>query len=123
MADKPIAIIDDDKNLRESIGDLLETEGYQSRLYESAEAFLGERRHADYACIVADVKMPGISGIEMLAIIRQFPDCPPVLVLTSYTDERIRSDALRTGAASFLTKPIDTELLFSALEAAISGTR
>ncbi len=116
---KHIAIIDDEMHLRESLKDLLETAGYFSDLYESADHFLREEGYRSVACILADVRMPGTSGIQLLKILEDVPNCPPTLIMTSYADEQTRLLALASGAAAFLPKPIDSRLLFEGIEKAI----
>ncbi|WQO68649.1 response regulator (plasmid) [Sinorhizobium medicae] len=116
--DTTIAIIDDDQYLRESLQDLLETEGLESRLYGSAEEFLDRNGYDGVDCILADVRMTGMSGIELLRILRTKDGCPPVLIMTSYADDGMRATALRGGAKAFLAKPMGSrELIESILHA------
>ncbi|RCW81905.1 response regulator transcription factor [Phyllobacterium bourgognense] len=117
---KILAIIDDDRHLRESLQDLLETEGVKSNLYGSAEEFLAGNGHELVHCILADVRMTGMSGIELLRILRQKDGCPPILIMTSYTDNGMQATALRCGASAFLAKPIDSRQLMACIEKATS---
>lgn len=114
-----IAIVDDDRAVRESLQDLLDAQGYQSLLYASAEDFLSQHGYRSVDCILADVKMPGMSGIEMLAHLKRMPNCPPVLIMTSYTSAQTKEAALRSGARAFLEKPLDSRQLISCLMNAI----
>lgn len=116
-----VAVVDDDRHLRESIKDLLETVGYVSDLYETADHFLKEQGYLFASCILADVRMPGTSGLEMLRILRQHDDCPPILIMTSYADERTRSIALASGASAFLVKPVEGNVLIAEIERALNG--
>lgn len=116
--DITIAIIDDDQHLRESLQDLLETEGVESRLYGSAEEFLDRTGYDGVDCILADVRMTGMSGIELLRILRTKQGCPPVLIMTSYADDGMRATALRAGAQTFLAKPIDSRHLIDSIRRA-----
>jgi FixJ family two-component response regulator len=118
VKDTTIAIIDDDQHLRESLQDLLETEGVDSRLYGSAEEFLDRRGYEGVDCILADVRMTGMSGIELLRILRTKQGCPPVLIMTSYADDGMRTTALRAGAQTFLAKPIDSRHLIDSIRRA-----
>lgn len=119
LPSKHIAIIDDEVHLRESLNDLLETAGYWSDLHESADQFLRVEGYRSVACILADVRMPGSSGIDLLRLLRNVPNCPPVVIMTSYADENMRSLAMASGAVAFLAKPIDRDLLFDVIETAI----
>ncbi|MCV9966724.1 response regulator [Pararhizobium sp. BT-229] len=116
---KIVAIIDDDLILRESIKDLLEFEGFTGELYASAEDFLSQEGYLAADCVLADVRMPGMSGIEMLGVLKQRESCPPVLIMTSYPDAQMESAALRSGAAAFLGKPLDSQQLLTCLNAAV----
>lgn len=116
---KIVAIVDDDRHLRESIRDLLEMEGFTSELYSSAEDFLSREGYLSVDCILADVRMTGMSGIEMLRILKRRENCPPILIMTSYVDAQIKSVVLRSGAAAFLDKPLDSGELLACLERAV----
>lgn len=116
---KTIAIVDDDRNLRESLQDLLETEGFESYLYASAEEFLAQFGSQPVDCILADVRMTGMSGIDMLRILRAKPDCPPVLIMTSYADARMEDRALSGGAMAFLAKPLASRDLIACVRKAV----
>ncbi|MDI7861594.1 response regulator [Rhizobiaceae bacterium n13] len=118
---KKIAIVDDDRYVRESIKDLLEFEGFASELYSSAEDFLSREGHLSVDCILADVRMTGMSGIDMLQILKQRENCPPILIMTSYANAQLESSALRSGAAAFLGKPLDSEQLLTCLQSAVGG--
>lgn len=117
---KVIAIVDDDQHLRESLQDLLDAEGFDSCPYASAEDFLTQFGSIDVDCILADVRMTGMSGIDMLCVLRTRADCPPVLIMTSYGDERMRANALSHGAMAFLVKPLDSRDLISCIKKAVS---
>ncbi|KQS76419.1 response regulator [Rhizobium sp. Leaf383] len=121
-ATRTVAIIDDDRHLRESIQDLLETAGLSSLLFPSADAFLHERGYEDVNCILSDVKMPGTSGIELIDILGEMGGCPPVLIMTSYADKQTKATALNKGAVAFLPKPLDSDEVLRCLETAVRGT-
>ncbi len=117
-----IAIVDDDQSIREAMGDFLRSYGYESRSFSSAEDFLtyGERALID--CILLDVKMHGLSGLELQAILRGRTDPTPIIFMTSHQEEAIRKAAMAAGAHAFLGKPVDLKLLISHIEKLI-GTR
>lgn len=115
-----VAIVDDDLHLRESIKDLLETADLHGVLYDSATSFLEEKGHLNADCILADVKMPGMSGLEMLSRLSEIDDRPPVVIMTSYLDEKTETAARNSGAAAFLGKPVSTDKLLASLHEAIS---
>lgn len=126
MADSPnkiVAVIDDHRYLRESIKDLLEASGYDSALYDSADSFLSEKGYSAVDCILADVRMPGMSGVEMLQALNRMPSHPPVIIMTAHGDAEIESAVLQEGAVAFLRKPVNADLLMSWLERAIEGYR
>jgi FixJ family two-component response regulator len=114
-----VAIIEDDAHLRNSIKDFLEAAGYSSELFRSADIFLDSGRYRSFGCILADVRMPGTSGIDMLRYLKTHPDCPPILIMTSYSDDQMRATAHKLGAVGFLAKPIDTSLLLQLIYNAV----
>lgn len=112
-----IAIVDDDPSIREALDDLVLSCGYRSRLFSSAEAFLADADRAAIACMLVDVAMPGLSGIELQAALNETPaDKPPMIFMTSYRDERTRAAAMDGGAYAFLGKPVDFNQLVRCLE-------
>ncbi|OWV73870.1 two-component system response regulator [Rhizobium sp. R339] len=100
--------------------DLIKNFGYQSRLFSSAEEFLDFEPRAEIDCMLVDVKMPGLTGLELLAELNRRGDRPPMIFVTSYDDERTRKAALNGGAFAFLRKPVDVSTLIGCLEAAFS---
>ncbi len=114
-----VAIVEDNNHLRDSLKDLLDTAGYSSELYESADLFLDSQRYRSVGCVLADIRMPGTSGIEMLKVLRTLPGCPPILIMTSYADAQMRTTAMKHGAAGFLPKPIDSNQLLQFIHDAI----
>lgn len=114
-----IAIVDDDQAIREALDDLVKSCGYESRLFASAEEFLSYQSRAAIDCMLVDVKMPGLSGIELQAELNRRPDRPPMIFMTSYNDDRTRTAALDGGAVAVLGKPVDIEKLLGCLETAL----
>jgi len=116
-----IAVVDDDQGIREAMDDLVKSFGYECRLFASAEEFLAFEPRSAIDCMLVDVKMPGLSGIELQAELNKNVERPPVIFVTSYKDERTRSTAIKGGAFAFLGKPVDVEKLIDCLKSALAG--
>jgi FixJ family two-component response regulator len=101
-----IAIVDDDGEMRDALGDLLLVEGLACRAFESAEAFLGAYAPGAFAALITDVRMPGMNGLELLAQIKRFDPDLPVIVVTSAMDAQTRRKAMEGGAWAFQVKPV-----------------
>jgi FixJ family two-component response regulator len=114
-----IAIVDDDEAVREALLDLLQVEGYSGRTFDGAPSFLAEYAPGAFDCLITDVRMPGIDGLEMQQRLRALGSNIPVIVVSSLTDEVTRSRALKGGAIGYLTKPVADEILLNLLRAAI----
>ncbi|QFY64019.1 response regulator (plasmid) [Rhizobium grahamii] len=120
MAPVPtIAVVDDDQAIREAMDDLVKSCGYECRLFASAEEFLAFEPRSAIDCMLVDVKMPGLSGIELQAELNKRSDRPPMIFVTSYRDDRTRNNAMNGGAVAFLGKPVDIEKLIGCLESAL----
>lgn len=115
-----IAVVDDDPAIREAMDDLIMSFGYECRLFVSAEQFLESKQQADIDCIVVDVKMPGLSGIELQSELNRRGNHPPMIFVTSYQDERTRNAALNGGALAFLDKPVNIVSLIGCLESVLA---
>ncbi|EJJ25298.1 response regulator [Rhizobium sp. CF142] len=122
-SNQTVAVVDDHRYLRESLKDLLEAAGYECELYESAERFLNEKGYSLVDCILADVRMPGMSGVEMLQALSRMPSHPPVIIMTAHGDKDVEAAVFQAGAIAFLKKPVNADLLMSWLERAISEYR
>lgn len=114
-----IAIVDDDLAIREALDDLVRSLGYESMLFPSAEEFLAFEPRISIDCMVVDVKMGGMSGIELQTRLNTEPDRPPMIFMTSYHDEKTRCAALDGGALAFLGKPVDLSKLIACLESVL----
>ena len=114
-----IAVVDDDQAIREAMDDLVKSCGYECRLFASAEEFLAFEPRSAIDCMLVDVKMPGLSGIELQAELSKHSGRPPMIFVTSYKDERTRNKAFNGGAFAFLGKPVDIEKLIGCLESAL----
>lgn len=108
--DPHVALVDDDLDVRVSLQALLRSFGYRVSLYADAQALL-DAGVGDIDCVVSDVQMPGIDGLELLTRLRADTDAPPCILMTAFTDAHVRAKALRSGAACFLAKPVDAEEL------------
>jgi FixJ family two-component response regulator len=116
-----IAIVDDDCAGRASIGSLLRSAGYCCIAYESAEAFL-ESGGMDAHCLLLDVRMPGMNGLDLQLILKEMSCEIPIVYLTASTDTALRERAFRQGANGFLGKPFVEEDLLNAIRIALSGS-
>jgi len=114
-----VAIIDDDASVRATTDSLVRSLGYIVSTFASAEEFLRSDRLDDLSCVIADVQMPGMSGVELQAhLLTQ--GCPvPFIFFTAFPDERIRAQALAAGAICYLTKPFHGDSLVHGLQAAL----
>ena len=102
-----VATVDDDHRVRESVRSVLESAGYETVTFESAETFLRSGALSSVTCIIADVRLPGIDGTELQRRIRLERRELPVIFITAHDDDDIRKQALRDGAVAFLLKPFD----------------
>jgi len=115
-----IAVIDDDASVRIGTENLLTSLGYTVRTFSSAEEFLRSSFPNDVSCVIADVRMPGMSGIELLTLLITRGRQLPFIFITAFFEETIRTEALNAGAICLLTKPFDKATLVRCLDVAIS---
>jgi FixJ family two-component response regulator len=116
---KFVAIVDDDDSVRGALQGLLRSVGLTSRAFESAEEFLKSGHHRETACLIADIRMPGMSGLELQARLNAENCRIPTIFITAHGDEEMRLQALRAGAVEFLPKPFDDEVLVESVWAAL----
>jgi FixJ family two-component response regulator len=114
-----IAIIDDDASVRATTDSLVRSLGYVVFTFASAEDFLRSNRRDDLACVIADVQMPGMSGVELQAHLVAQGSRVPFIFFTAFPDEQIRAQALKAGAICYLTKPFDGDSLVQGLQVAL----
>jgi FixJ family two-component response regulator len=114
-----VAIVDDDDLMRSALQGLLKAVGLQSRTFASAEEFLNSGQQHHTACLIADIRMPGISGLELQARLNAEHCRIPTIFITAHGDAQMRMQALRAGAVEFLTKPFDDEALLESVQAAL----
>ena len=116
---KLIAIIDDDEAMQDSLRDLMEAAGLVAQCFGSAEEFLESGLHRRAACLIADIRMPGMSGLELQARLKADRFNTPIIFITAHGDARVRMQAMREGAAEFLVKPFDDQVLLNRVRAAL----
>ena len=114
-----IAIVDDDDALRTSLDDLIQSVGFQTQGFSSAEAFLSSKQVHDTACLILDVRMPGMSGLELQRQMVAANLSIPIIFITAHADDAARARALAAGAVDFLYKPFYEEALLTAIDAAL----
>jgi two-component system, LuxR family, response regulator FixJ len=116
-----VAVVDDDDDVREALSDLLLVLGLSCRTFDRAEALLVEYEPGLFDCIITDLRIPGMGGLNLLRRLRSVDAPVPVIVITSDTDPKTRSQALEGGALAYLTKPIEDHVLLSHLRSALGA--
>jgi len=114
-----VAIVDDEAPVREALLDLLDEAGFPACAFASGEEFLQSERRYECACLITDIRMPGISGLDLQARLHAARLRIPIIFITAHGDERMRTEALRAGAVEFLAKPFDDEVLVETVRAAL----
>lgn len=115
-----VHVIDDDDAARDSLSFLLRTAKIEARTYETAPAFLAANKNLSLGCVITDVRMPEMTGIELLRRLREGGSDVPVIVITGHGDIPLAVEAMKFGAADFFEKPYDDESLLSAVRAALN---
>jgi FixJ family two-component response regulator len=114
-----VAVVDDDDLVRDALRRLLKASGLGAVAFDSAEEFLNSGQLREIACLIADVRMPGMSGLELQARLKA-ERCPiPIIFITAHGDAKMRIQAMREGAVEFLTKPFDNAVLLEIVHAAV----
>lgn len=116
---KLVAIIDDDEAMQDSLHDLMEAAGLVARTFGSAEEFLDSDLHRKAACLIVDVRMPKMSGLQLQATLKEEGCNVPIIFITAHGDARMRIRAMREGAVEFLAKPFDHQLLLKRIRTAL----
>ena len=114
-----VAVIDDDASVRVGTENLLSSLRYNVHTFPSAEEFLRSGLRYDISCVIADVRMPGMSGIDLLTLLITQGHRLPFIFITAFSDETVRAQALSAGAICFLTKPFDRLTLIKCLDTAL----
>jgi FixJ family two-component response regulator len=118
---KMVVIVDDDELMRSALQGLLKAVGLSAQAFASAEEFLKSGLQRETACLIADIRMPGMSGLELQTRLNAEHCCIPTIFITAHGDSKMRMQALRAGAAEFLTKPFDDEILLENVRAAMES--
>jgi len=116
-----VAIVDDDDLMRSALQGLLKAVGLPAQAFASAEEFLKSDERQQIACLIADIRMPGMSGLELQAQLNNERCRIPIIFITAHGDEKMRMQALRAGAVEFLAKPFDDEVLLESVRAALEN--
>jgi FixJ family two-component response regulator len=116
-----VAIVDDDDSMRSALQGLLKAVGLPSQAFASAEEFLKSGQHRQTACLIADIRMPGMSGLELQAQLNAEHCRIPTIFITAHGDAKLRMQALRAGAVEFLAKPFDDEALLDSVRGALES--
>ena len=116
-----LSVVDDDEMLRESLPDLLREVGFEARAFSSGHEFLSSKYVDETSCLILDVAMPGMSGLDVQQELKRRGQAIPIIFITGQKDEDIRKQALRQGAAKFLYKPFSDNALLDAVSEVLSG--
>jgi FixJ family two-component response regulator len=116
-----VAIVDDDDSMRSALQGLLKAVGLPAQAFASAEEFLNSGQQHQTGCLIADIRMPGMSGLELQAKLNDERCRIPTIFITAHGDAQMRMQALRAGAVEFLAKPFDDEALLESVRAALES--
>ena len=114
-----VAIVDDDESVQHALQDLIESSGMSALCFSSAEHFLDSEARNKAACLIADIRMPGMSGLELQAKLKAERCRIPIVFITAHGDAEMRIHAMREGAVEFLSKPFDDGVLLEIVHAAL----
>src|SRR5947208_5961077 len=118
---KLVAIVDDDELMRSALQGMLKSVGVPSQVFASAEEFLKSGQQQQTACLIADIRMPGMSGLELQARLNAEHCRIPTIFITAHGDTKMRLQALRAGAVEFMAKPFNDEALLESVRAALEN--
>ena len=116
-----VAVIEDDESYRVAVQRLLKSAGFSVALFASAEAFLNSGQQHKTKCLITDIRMPGMSGLELQSKLNADHCLIPTIFITAHGDEKMRMQAMRGGAVKFLAKPFDSETLLDSVRAALKS--
>ncbi|AWB23075.1 DNA-binding response regulator [Methylobacterium currus] len=123
MAAELVHVVDDDPAMRDSLAFLLETSGFGVRLYETGTDLLASAATLASGCVLTDIRMPGIDGLDLIRRLREAGHALPIIVMTGHGDIPLAVEAMKRGACDFIEKPFDDEVLLGALRTALSPGR
>ena len=115
-----IAIVDDDRSVQRALKDLIESAGLSARCFASANDFLETEQRNQTACLVVDIRMPGMSGLELQAKLKAEGSRIPIIFITAHSDAKMKVQAMKAGAVEFLSKPFDNEVLLEKVRATLN---
>jgi FixJ family two-component response regulator len=116
-----VVIVDDDELMRSALDGLMKQAGFQALTFASAEEFLNSGEQERTACLIADIRMPGMSGLDLQSKLNRDRIRIPIIFITALGDEKMRMQALRAGAVEFLSKPFDDDALLDTVRAALNS--
>ena len=117
-----IAIVDDDEPLREALGSVMNAAGFQINTFASAEEFLDSANRGNTACLILDMRLPGMSGVELQRRLADAGSHVPIIFVTAHGDASLRDLVMKSGAAGFLNKPVRSDTLLKEIHAALENT-
>ncbi len=121
MAERPlVAIVDDDESIRNATRDLLRAAGFSTATFEDAESFLASASRASAACVVADIRMPGMTGLELYQALVASGDGIPTVIITAHPEEVTQSRAREAGITCYLSKPFAPDELLECVREALA---
>ena len=123
MAKIEVAIVDDDELVREAMSGLMRSLGFSVKAFSSGEGFLRSNCLRRAACLIADVQMPGMTGLELHHRLVTSGSPIPTILITAYVDEKVRAQALKAGVAYYLPKPIDESKLLACIHSALGDQK
>ena len=116
-----VAIVDDDRSVQCALKDLMESAGLSARCFVSAEEFLEWNERSQTGCLIVDIRMPGMSGLELQAKLRAEGSHISIIFITAHGDAKMKMQAMKAGAVEFLSKPFDDEALLEKVRPALNG--
>jgi len=116
-----VAVVDDDESCRAALERLLRSEGFPVQSFVSAEDFLTSGKQRETGCLIADIRMPGMSGLDLQVELNADHCSIPTIFISGHGDEKIRLRAMRGGAVKFLAKPFDGEILLETVRSALKS--
>ena len=124
MAERPlVAIVDDDESIRNATRDLLRAAGFSTATFEDAESFLGSASRASASCVVADIRMPGMNGLELYQTLVASGDGIPTVIITAHPEDATRARAREAGITCYLSKPFAPDELVECVREALAKPR
>src|SRR6266481_5498116 len=118
-----VAIVDDDQSMQSALQDLIESDGLSPVCFSSAQQFLDSEARHKTVCLIADIRMPGMSGLELQEKLKTKGCRIPIIFITAHGDAEMRTHAMRDGALAFLNKPFDDAVLLEIIHAALTEAR